>query len=354
MEMDDFERDITELGIWLHRYDRHTARGHQQKIHMWQVACKWTGVVGMCICIQPAFILLYALGRVTEWLLVSHHHSHQRKDTRRPSVTRSTWRNVHEYAHHRYVNGPGDPDRVQDSFRVTRHMQRHRALKLCRLIVFALTWKWTWLWPNAFVAKCSGNAHGRCTILRLSTVLSYVDTLRFVTYFIGKPILNIAAVLCIVYGIGGRDSCTNLLLSGTLGELVASVYSFILVSPTHTGQDLTTFETSCAKGTGEYYRRQIVATTNYRTANGIGEPVHGLLADVNDFMHAWMNYHIEHHVWPNLSLYAYQAAAPRLRLLCRKHGIPYTQDSVFRRFCMTSRVILGEDSLRSEGNFGPQ
>ena len=41
--------------------------------------------------------------------------------------------------------------------------------------------------------------------------------------------------------------------------------------------------------------------------------VHGFRADCNDFFHGWLNFQIEHHLWPQLSMLSYQKAAPEVR-----------------------------------------
>merc|ERR1711935_677743 len=61
--------------------------------------------------------------------------------------------------------------------------------------------------------------------------------------------------------------------------------------------------------------------SNFRTSNGIdpktglARRVHGNMADLNDFMHGWLNYQIEHHAFPQLSMLSYQKSAPQMRAL---------------------------------------
>ena len=40
--------------------------------------------------------------------------------------------------------------------------------------------------------------------------------------------------------------------------------------------------------------------------------------DVNDFMHGWLNYQIEHHMFSDMSMLTYQKMAPEMKLLCEK------------------------------------
>ena len=41
----------------------------------------------------------------------------------------------------------------------------------------------------------------------------------------------------------------------------------------------------------------------------------------------------------------YQQMQPRVQALCEKHGIPYTQESVFRRFRKLVDVIVGDTQM---------
>ena len=63
--------------------------------------------------------------------------------------------------------------------------------------------------------------------------------------------------------------------------------------------------------------RQILASVNYQT----GTPL-------RNFLHGYMNYHIEHHLFPDLPLRQLELAQSRLKAICNKHGVPYRQESV--------------------------
>jgi hypothetical protein len=42
----------------------------------------------------------------------------------------------------------------------------------------------------------------------------------------------------------------------------------------------------------------------------------------------------------------YQVAAPEVRALCARHGVPYVQESVFRRFGKLVDIMTGATSMR--------
>ena len=89
-----------------------------------------------------------------------------------------------------------------------------------------------------------------------------------------------------------------------------------------------------AKGKGEFYLRQIVGSVNY--PNG---------TNTLDFLHGWLNYQIEHHLWPEMTASQYQKAQPLVKAICEKHNIPYIQESVFTRLRKTLDVMVGKTSM---------
>ena len=98
-----------------------------------------------------------------------------------------------------------------------------------------------------------------------------------------------------------------------LAELLTNAHSFLVIVTNHAGDDLYRFDKHCTARSGTFYLRQIISSVNFRTGNGVGKHPHGFLADLNDFHHGWLNYQIEHHVWPDLSMLSYQKGAPLLR-----------------------------------------
>ena len=42
----------------------------------------------------------------------------------------------------------------------------------------------------------------------------------------------------------------------------------------------------------------------------------------------------------------YQLAAPRLRAICEKYGVPYVQESVWTRLRKTTDIMVGKETMR--------
>jgi fatty acid desaturase len=109
----------------------------------------------------------------------------------------------------------------------------------------------------------------------------------------------------------------------------------VTIVTNHAGNDLYTFNDAVKPKTPAFYVRQIVGSANY-----------DLGTDAIDFSHGYLNYQIEHHVFPDLSMLQYQKAAPKLKAICNKYGVPYIAESVFTRLFKTVQIMIGKTTMR--------
>merc|ERR1719231_1231900 len=133
----------------------------------------------------------------------------------------------------------------------------------------------------------------------------------------------------------GATAFRNALISLVCAEVLTNIHSFIIIVTNHAGDDLYRFERHCTARSGTFYLRQIISSANFQMGT-----------DLIDFHHGWLNYQVEHHLWPDLSMRSYQKAAPLVRSLCAKHGVPYVQHSVFWRLKKTVDIMVGNTSMR--------
>jgi len=125
----------------------------------------------------------------------------------------------------------------------------------------------------------------------------------------------------------------SVLVNGLLAELVTNLHTFLVIVTNHAGDDLYRFVTP-PRGKGDFYLRQVLGSANFRTGGA-----------VNDFLHGYLNYQIEHHLWPDLPMAAYARAQPRVKALCERHGVPYVQGSVWTRLGKTVRIMVGAETM---------
>jgi len=139
----------------------------------------------------------------------------------------------------------------------------------------------------------------------------------------------------------GQTAFFNSLVSMILAEWLSNAHSFLNIVTNHTGDDLYRFDLSCEPRSATFYLRQVISSANFHTGT-----VGTFLGDLNDFTHGWLNYQVEHHLWPDLSMLSYQKAAPLVKAICKKHGVPYVQQNVFWRLKKTIDIMVGDASMR--------
>ena len=123
-----------------------------------------------------------------------------------------------------------------------------------------------------------------------------------------------AALPALGYAVGGAQMATGVLLTSILADVITNVHSFIIIATNHVGDD--------------------IGSADFRTGG-----------DVNDFFHGWLNYQIEHHMFPDISMKSYQKAQPKIKAICDKHGVPYVQESVWKRVVQLADVMVGKRSM---------
>lgn len=152
--------------------------------------------------------------------------------------------------------------------------------------------------------------------------------------FFASRFLLLPAPLLFIPNVGGAlfgHAIANLFLA----DLLTNIHGFITIVTNHAGEDLYKFDDEVKPRSGAFYVRQVVSSANYATGT-----------DEIDFSHGWLNYQIEHHVWPDLSMLQYQKAQPELKAICEKYGVPYVQENVFERLRKTVDIMVGRTNMR--------
>lgn len=249
------------------------------------------------------------------------------------------WLYEHNHLHHAHTNELADPDLVHRNFAWLRRAKVPAPIKVALVLLAACAWKIVYYAPNALNGLASrGGARGSAHRYVLSPT-NFLDlriglVRRFWTRSFGPYFLVHFALLPLAFAPLGPSACAAVLTNRVLAEVLTNLHSFLVIVPNHAGDDLECFA-SRADGAEQRYVRQVVASANYRTG--------GLL---NDLMHMWLNYQVEHHCFPALPMSTYARIQPEVRSACLEHGIPYVQQSVFARFAKLMRVCVGTASLR--------
>jgi len=131
----------------------------------------------------------------------------------------------------------------------------------------------------------------------------------------------------------GLHASATVLIILLMAEFFANLHSFLVIVPNHSAEDIYMFSEP-HKSTGEFYLRQIMGSVNYNTGS-----------DWIDFLHGFLNYQVEHHLFPNMPLSYYQKMQPIVKEICQKHNLEYRQESVFKRIFMSIDLMVGKTKL---------
>jgi fatty acid desaturase len=250
------------------------------------------------------------------------------------------WAFEHNIMHHYHLGEDDDPDNVEKNLQWLHNMNIPNFMKYMIVYGFAAIWKLSYYAPNTL--RILENKRRRR--LKLEETKDYQlnpftknGFNLWKDYILPYSIFNfiILPMLFFPFGIEAVILAFTILL---LAEIFANLHSFLVIVPNHTADDIYQFSTA-HKTQGEYYLRQIMGSVNYNTGS-----------DFIDFSHGFLNYQIEHHLFPNMPLSFYQKMQPLVKEICKKHNLEYRQESVFKRIVMTVDLMVGKTKvLRIEG-----
>jgi fatty acid desaturase len=348
---------------------------HLLKMVWWTRLCTLLGYSVAWIMPNPISALLIGLGNMGRWANITHPVMHRGMDKVPGVPARYTskkyakgwrryldwldwlhpdaWALEHNGLHHYHTSQVEDPDIVERNAWFIRSEKMPRLLKWMFGIALTMTWKWTYYAPNTFFAlkqhhKQREHARGEsdgAPVPSMGTVERWIIPGEKLWFPTNRWALEYYARCVLPYGLFrfglvpalflplGTSAWLAVLINSLLAEIVANIVTFVTIAPNHTGDDLYRFDTPC-RSRAEFYLQQCASSVNYPGGQ-----------DWKDFLQGHLNYQIEHHLWPDLPLLKYQQAAPRLKEICRRHGVPYIEESVFKRFGKTWSILLGDSTM---------
>jgi fatty acid desaturase len=375
-----FAADVEALHATLKAELGEADLAHLRKMVRWGRTCSLLGYALAWPFPNPLAAVLIGLGNMGRWACVTHPVMHRGYDAVPNAPERYTskkfalgwrryldwldwlhpdaWAHEHNQLHHYHTGQLEDPDIVERNAWFIRHRAMPRVLKWLLVALLMMTWKISYYAPNTFFAlkqhrkiRAQTAAEAKANPLpTMGTVKRWVIpgervvlpvTAWGVEYYLrcvlpyGLMRFGVIPALFLPLGVGAWSA---VLINSLLAEVVANVITFVTIAPNHTGDDIYRFDGRC-KSRAEFYVQQCAGSVNYPGGT-----------DVQDFLQGYLNYQIEHHVWPDLPLLKYRQAKPKLQAICRKHGVPYIEENVFKRFGKTLAILMGDaDMRRPEG-----
>jgi len=373
-----FTEEIRALGETLEKQQGEEDVRHLRKMVAWSNACAAIGLLTMGFGVNVVSIIGLSTFTFTRWTMIAHHTCHGGYDRCHPEKHRwnrfkfalgSLWRRIcdwldwmmpeawnveHNNRHHYCLSELDDPDLVEENLVDLRDMNAPLFVKYLSILFFMTTWKWFYYAPNTYKELKLARLRREGKPIPEGVNPEWAVTLK--TLLIGRnPFYSLWEFISIVVGpyfiirffltplpyyfIGNFLDMPEMFSSAVknlfLAELLTNVHGFVAVVTNHAGNDMYRFRHGCRPFSGSFYVRQVIASVDYSYGT-----------DLVDFMHGYLNYQIEHHLWPSLSMRSYQKAAPMVREICNKYGIPYVQESVFTRLKKTMDIMTGQSSMR--------
>lgn len=333
---------------------------HLTKMERWGKICSVIGYGTAWIIPNPISAFFISLGSYTRWTSLTHPVVHKGYDKisgvperytsksfargwRRfldwPDwITPAGWHQEHDVLHHYNLGESLDPDHLQHNMEWLRQSKVPMFLRFIIVIGFTALWKILYYTPRTHkeLRLSSARQQGESTpeMTRSGAWSMFTQQGRALWFQSLLPYFGMRFILIPLLFIPlGTVAAFNVMINSLIAEAFTNMHSFLVIVPNHAGDDVMMFEEK-GKGRGEFYLRQILGSVNYKTGT-----------DFNDFMHGWLNYQIEHHLWPDLPLNQYPYAQPKVAAVCKKHGIPYRQQSVFKRLLKAVDIMVGRTSM---------
>jgi fatty acid desaturase len=258
------------------------------------------------------------------------------------------WNIEHNNRHHYNLNELADPDLVEENLTLIRNSNMNIVIKYGITFIIMLSWKYLYYASNTYKELCIHKHEQKTkeTVVKGRGVsmiyASLIARKHWYTFFdlcvnvIGPYVLFrfilLPMPLLYINIVYWRNAIVNLVLA----EMSTNFHSFVMVVTNHCGNDVYRFNTKC-EDKGEFYRRQIMGSVNFTNGN-----------DFVDYIHGYLNYQIEHHLFPDLAAVSYRKIAPQVKEICAKYNIPYLQENVLIRLKKTVDIFVGNTSMLQE------
>ncbi len=250
------------------------------------------------------------------------------------------WEYEHNIMHHYHLGESDDPDNVEKNLQWLIQSKIPMWLRYVIVYAFAGTWKFTYYAPNTLLILENKERRKK----REPEVTSYEYSPftkngleLWKNYMLPYGLIQFVLIPLLFLPFG-MEAVFGALIILLMAEFVANLHSFLVIVPNHSAEDIYMFSEP-HKSQGEFYLRQIMGSVNYHTGS-----------DLIDFAHGFLNYQIEHHLFPNMPHSFYQKMQPVTKELCKKYNLEYRQENVFKRILMTIDLMVGKTKLlRVEG-----
>jgi len=350
---------------------------HLKKMIRWTTICAVIGYATAPICPNPISAFLISVATFSRWI-VMHHVGHRGYD-RVPGVPErltsrgfargkrryldwldwmlpEAWIHEHNSLHHSRTGEEADPDLVERNALILRASGLPVLAKAVFVAFVSSTWKFLYYAPNTIRelhrAKRSraGNPdamsaeesarlifdlrdpRGRAELYKLIDPRTPAGRQLWTECLCPYALLRFG-VIPALFAVFGWWAWLSVLINSLVAEMMTNIHAFMTITPNHAGDDLPRF-VGRTHDKAEFFVRQVAGSVNYTGGT-----------DLQDFLQGYLNYQIEHHVWTDLPMLKYRQAQPRMEEICRRHGVPYRRENIFRRVFKLVDIMIGRSSM---------
>lgn len=119
----------------------------------------------------------------------------------------------------------------------------------------------------------------------------------------------------------GHQQAINTIIDIIIGITIGTVIIFVGIMVNHCGFDLFRVSSGRYKSKGEFYFQQALTSANFERGNHLW-----------DNLFSFLNYQIEHHLFPKLPVYQYRLIQKDVEQALTKNGLPYNKGPLLYRF----------------------
>jgi len=246
------------------------------------------------------------------------------------------WTFEHNIMHHYHLGEEDDPDNVEKNMVWLHEAKIPMWMKKAFIYLFATNWKLSYYAPNTIrILSNKERIKNKQPLTKEYELTPFTKNGRTLWKDAILPygLFQFVFLPFLFYPLGGMNAVFWAFIFIVFSELWANLHSFLVIVPNHSAEDIYQFSTP-HKSQGEYYLRQIMGSVNYNTGS-----------DFIDFLHGFLNYQVEHHLFPDMPNSFYQKMQPVVKEICKKHNLEYRQESVFKRIGMTMDLMVGKTKL---------
>lgn len=349
----EFAKEIKEVGLKASKSVGLADYKHMKKI---EFSGRFSFLVALVLCFyQLPFVAMFlmAYSLMVKWLLMHHvghggynkiqgipkryHSKNYAIGWRRHLdwfdwIKADAWNYEHNYLHHYFTGEDKDPDLVEENLSWLANLNLHSSIKLLILLFFAFTWKFTYYSAQTLNVRKGSNKINFGNFFDVSQPAQRTMWFElFIPYVVFHFVLITLVLEWLQPGFG-----MAYLYARIAAEFLHNFHTFFIIVPNHCGDDIYRYQEVARKDRGgdAFFLRQVKGSANFYTGS-----------EWTDLSQMYLNYQIEHHLFPALPMRQYRQIQPEIKRICEKYQVPYVQESVWKRSWKMIDIATGRTQM---------